>query len=408
MASFEYVARTRSGEKVQGSVDAPDRRSALAKLAQQGHIPVSVKEAGAAAAKKDAQIVASRGPTRMKTRDVLTFTTELSDLLSAGMQLGQALTVLANRKTGKASDKVIADLREEIMQGSSLSEAVAKQPRSFPTLYSSLIRAGEAGGALPEVLRRLVLHYQRMQAVKEKVTMALVYPMFIMGMGALIIIFLMTQVIPKFEKIFTELGSNMPLSTRILINMSRGTVKYGWVGLILMGAVGYAFWQFNRTPHGKLWFHSLQLRLPLVNRIIKANCFAQFARTLSTLLNNGVHVLEALGIVQKTITNAVVAREIATARDRVTDGTSISGPLAAGKIFPQLMTDMLSVGEKTGNISNALEHIAERYENELDRNVKIFTTVLEPVFLLLIALMVGFVAMSIFVAVQEMTNGLGA
>jgi type II secretory pathway component PulF len=409
MAVFDYMARSSDGNRVEGSVEARDRQLALLEIERRGYVPVSVSRRGQTAeraAPKPRFVLRRSGP-RMKSREVLVFTTELSDLLASGMTLGNALNALANRKTGRASDEIVASLRDNIVRGSSLSDAMSTYPGTFPKLYVSMIRAGEASGALPEVLRRLVGHYERMQELKENVMMALLYPAIVLGIGVLLLVFLMLVVVPQFEKVFERMGEAMPLATRILIGISRGTGDYGLVILGVLVVLGIMANRAIKTPSGRLWWDGMLLRVPLVRGIVASSVYANFARTLATLLMNGVPVLKALGIVKDTVGNAVVGREIENARERVTDGTTISGPLAAGKVFPRLMTEMLTVGEQTGDMAGALKHIAQRYENELDRNVKVLTTVLEPLFILVIAVVVGFVALSILMAVLDLTSGLG-
>lgn len=410
MPSFSYIARSRSGEKMEGSVVAPDRHAALALIERQGLVPMVVKENTAAErspARKRGRFVwrRDRGP-RMGGRDVLLFTTELGDLLASGMKLGNALNTLSRRRTHRGEDLIITALRDEIIRGASLSGALSNFPETFTPLYISMIRAGEASGALPEIMQRLVKNMERLQEVKERVAMALVYPSIVLAAGFGTLIFSMTFVVPRFALVFKDLGSTLPLPTRILIALSDFAVSYGWI-LLILAAVGIiALRNYLRTDNGRIAWHGLQLRLPLIRSIVKASAFAQFARTLSMLIANGVPVLDALAIVERTSQNTVIAREIKNARDRVTDGTTISGPLAAGKVFPPVLTDMMAIGEETGDMGGALTHVAVRYENELDRSVKVFTTVLEPVLIVLMAVVVGFVAISILLAVFDLTNGL--
>jgi type II secretory pathway component PulF len=410
MATFVYTARTKKGEKVEGTLDAVDRRAALLAIERLGHIPVSVEDKSSVVAKAAAaaqpHFAFRRAHERMNMRETLIFTTELSDLLAAGMPLGNALNSLANRRTGGTADKIIAQLRDEIIHGASLSEAMAMHPATFSKLYVSMIRAGEAGGAVHEVLRRLIEHYERLQEVKEKVVMALVYPMIVIILGAATLIFSMVYVIPKFKVIFDGLGATLPLPTRILIYGSAWMLKYGWAIIVILVIAGTLVHRWIKTAPGRLWWDRLLLRTPMIRGIVASSIYANFARTLSTLLSNGVPALQALGIVEQTVGNVVIGGEIRNARERVTDGTTISGPLAAGKVFPVMMTDMLAVGEQTGDMPGALGHIARRYENELNRNVKIFTTVLEPILIVMVALMVGFVAISVLMAVFNLTNGL--
>lgn len=414
MPSFSYKAKDKTGQRTEGTVEANDRLTALRQVEKLGLIPVSIAPAEAAAAASS-----SKGLSRFKVdlsalrrkkmgnRDVLTFSTELSDLLASGMTLGTALNTLAGRRTNTASDDVIRDLRDQIVQGTSLSDAMARHPDAFTALYISMVKVGEASGALSEVMVRLVEHYERLQDLKEKVIMALVYPAIVLVLGCSTLVFSMVFVIPKFTAIFQELGSTLPLPTRMLIAMSHGMLKYGWV-LVGGAFVGFiAANRFVKTTAGQRRWHALQLRIPFIRGIVANSTYANFARTLSTLLSNGVNVLQALTIVEKTVGNVIIANEIRKAKDRVTDGTTISGPLAAGKVFPPLMTDMLAIGEQTGDMAGALKHIARRYENDLNRSVKIFTTALEPILIVLVAVLVGFVAVSIVMAVFNMANGLG-
>lgn len=435
MPTFTYTARTRSGQKIEGTIDATDRRGALARIEALGQVPVAVTEpAGKAGAparrtapstrkpaakpvvapkatlRKGVKVKEKTGrpgrPPRMAGRDLLVFTTELSDLLASGMTLGNALNTLGNRRTGRPSDVIIQQVRDEIVRGSSLSDAMARHPDTFGNLYCSMIRAGEASGAIDEVLRRLVDHYERVQDTKEKVVMALVYPLIVLLMGVLTLIFSMVYVVPKFKVVFEQLGETLPLPTRMLIGGSEWLVQYGWAALIVIAVLLVMGKRALRTPRGRRVYDGIMLRTPLIRGVIASGVYSNFARTLSTLLANGVPVLGALGIVEKTVGNLVIGEEVRNARDRVTDGTSISGPLAAGNVFPLMLTDMLAIGEQTGDMPGALNHIARRYENELNRHIKIFTTALEPLLIVFVAVMVGFVAVSILMAVFSLTNGL--
>lgn len=435
MPTFSYTARSRAGERVQGNLDAPDRRAALLALERKGLVPVSMAEAGAgapapkavSAKKPDAkskpaapapqksrraepaasgQITFGAKKTRMNMREVLTFTRELEDLLESGMTLGNALNTLSRRKTKTAADAIVVALRDQIIKGASLSEALATYSDSFSNLYISMVRAGEASGAVSDSLTRLGHHYDRVLEAREKVMQAMIYPSIVLGAGVITIIFVMTFVIPKFSVVFAELGATLPLPTRILIGSSTFLINYGWMLGIALAAGFIFFRRYIKTPAGEFWWHGRMLKFPVVHKIVSANAFGQFARTLSALLANGVPVLQALTIVENTVGNKVIAREVREARDRVTDGSTIAGPLAAGQVFPPLLTDMLAIGEESGDMAGSLKHIAERYDKELDRSVKVLTTVLEPVMILFIAVGVGFVAISMLMAVFELTSGL--
>ncbi len=437
MPTYAYIARSKTGERAEGTLEASDRRAVLVQLERKGLVPVSLAEKGLGApakapvkpaGKPEVKAAKPSGPPRygtgrkeepaqpsfsfsskkprMNMREVLVFTREIGDLLNSGMTLGNALNTLSRRKTKTTADVIILDLRDEIIKGASLSEAMAKYPDTFSTLFVSMVRAGEASGAVSESLERLGSHYERVLEAREKVMMAMTYPAIVLAAGVFTIIFVMVFVIPKFSQVFAELGATLPLPTRILIGTSSFIMSYGWLMALLSVGGFIAFRRYIRTPAGELWWHRQMLKFPVVHRIITANAFGQFARTLGALLHNGVPVLQALSIVENTVGNKVIAREIREARDRVTDGSTIAGPLAAGKVFPPLLTDMLAIGEESGDMAGSLGHIAERYDDELDRSIKVLTTVLEPVMILFIAVGVGFVAISMLMAVFELTSGL--
>lgn len=410
MPTFTYIARSADGRRVDGSVEAADRAGAMQMIEQAGHVPLSLQQSAAAAssARKRFRFEWKTGAkTRLAARDMLLFTRETADLLASGMTLGRALHTLARRSGSPAQMKIIQRLRDEVVQGSSFSDALKIYPETFPQLYLSMVRAGEASGALAEALEGLCRHYERVQEARGKVIAAMIYPAIVLGVGLLSVLGLMIFIVPRFAGIFDELGGTLPLPTRILMAMSNGLIRHGWLMLLLLGAAGVALRQRLRTEAGRMWWHARQLQWPVIRSIATANAFAHFARTLETLIRNGVPILRALTIVCDTVGNQVIAREIAAARERVTDGSTISGPLAAGRVFPALLTDMLAVGEETGDLPGALQHIARRYDSELDRSIKVLTTVLEPVLILGVAVIVGFVAISMLMAVFDLTSGLG-
>jgi type II secretory pathway component PulF len=402
MPTFQYKAKNRAGELINGSLAAGDRRAALAELTKLGFFPLAVEstemQQGRAKSKRSA---------RVNSRDVLMFTQQLSSLLRSGMSLSQALGTLERRTQKRGLASVMGELRSGIVQGESLSDSLSKHPKLFSRFFVNLIKAGEASGALDDVLLRLGKHQEQMAEVREKVIGALIYPFIIISVGICTIVFFMLVMVPKFAMMFKELGSTMPLPTRILIGVSNAFVSYWWIGVLLIVAAVIAYRVRARTPEGKYTLDALKLRLPVFGKIIMANAFAQFARTLATLLENGVPVLTALQIVEDTMTNRVIANEIHEARTRVTDGTSISQPLAKGKIFPPLLIDMLAVGEESGSVVPALQNIADTYEGELSRTLKVMTTLLEPAIIIFMAMVVGGIVVSVLMAVFDITSGIG-
>ncbi len=411
MANFSYKALTKDGRKVEGVLEAADRRAALAAVEKLGHTPISVVETRSKQAKAKGtpfwKLKIGGGKVRMKATEVLLFTSELSDLLEAGMTLGAALNCLANQgEEDSAQSQIAGDLRDRIIRGEQLSDAVTAHPDTFPPLYGNMSRAGEASGAMIEVLRRLVEHYERNESMRSKITSAMTYPIVVLIFGVVTVIFAMVKVIPQFAKIFEGMGTTLPLPTRILVGTSDFVVKYGVFLAVAIGIGVVMFRRYLKTDTGRLWWDGLKLKAPLIKGIVACGAYSSLAYTMKTLLANGVNVLQALRIAEETCGNALIASALRTARQRVTDGTSISGPLATSKVFPKMMTDMLAVGEQSGDMPSSLGHIGRRYENEMDRNIKIFTNALEPILIVLIGGVVGFVAVSILMAVFKVTSSL--
>jgi len=354
------------------------------------------------------QLGGGKRKTAMKSVEVLLFTSELADLIEAGMTLGQALQALSNQgEEDSAQRYVCQDLCDRIVRGESFSDACAHHPKSFPPLYSNMIRAGEASGALVEVLRRLADHYERNDTMRGKIKSAMSYPVIVLCFGVVAVIGALVWIIPKFQKVFDSMGAALPLPTRILIGMSDFFIHYGWT-LAIAGVLFFLwFRKWKDTPGGRLKIDGWKLRAPLIKGIVAAGAYSSLAYTLKTLLANGVNVLQALKISAETCDNAVIAQALETAKKRVTDGTSISGPLASSGVFPRMMTDMLAVGEQAGDMASSLEHIGRRYQKDMDRNIASFTNALEPIMIVAIACVVGFVAIAILMAVFKVSSAMG-
>lgn len=408
MASFDYKAVDRSGKRYEGVIDAENRRIAQQLLEKQGKIPISLKESlkKASGHKTEWWKLSSGKGSKMAQREVMLFTEELSDLLSAGMTLGAALNSLSG-SGDTPQERTAQDLRDRIIRGESLSDAVKAHPESFPPLYGNMIKAGEASGALAEVLGRLIDHYERQHAMREKIIQALTYPIIVLIMGIATVIFAMVKIIPQFVSVFKNMKVALPPTTKMMIDASEFVQHNGMAICIGFALAGVIISRFVKTEQGKRIVDRMKLSLPLIKGIVANGIYASFARTLQTLLQNGVTVLAALKITEETVGNTVIAEELRLCRERVTDGTTISGPLAQGGVFPKMMTDLLAIGEETGDIAASLGHIGRRYESEMDKNIKIFTAALEPILIVGVAGMVGFIAISILSAVFKVSSGIG-
>ena len=412
MAHFKYIGRSKSGERVEGVVEASDKASAVLQIESMGHVPVSIMETtktvtqGDGAKKRFNFELGFQRKAEMKLQELLLFSRELSDLVASGMTIGRALHTLSARKDTGHTGPIIETLRNEIIQGTSLSDALELYPETFSPLYINLVRACEASGNLPVALEHICVHYERVKEARGKVIAAMSYPIIVMIVGGLAVIGLMVGIVPKFASTFEEMGATLPGPTLALMSFSNFLIRYGVILLGLIVALSIVFRKWIRQGRGRKRWHQAVLRMPIVGSIITANAYAHFGRTLGTLLHNGVSVLPALEIVQKTVNNVVISEEIGKARNRVTDGSSLSGPLAQGKIFPRLLIDMLAVGEETGDMAGALKHITRRYDSELDRLVQTTTTVLEPLLIVLVAIVIGGIAVALLLPVLTLTDSL--
>lgn len=425
MPQFSYKARRRSGEVVQGVLDVADRGAALVQIERLGLFPVAVDAAKGAAVAAAAPaggrklstmkfsdllppsmreaVQRKRGP---KLQELATFTQQLANLLNAGMPLTIALNSMTHLETKGIPAEISRQLKTDVMEGKSLSDAMKRQPLIFSDLYINMVRAGEQSGALVEVLRRMADHFERFAQVQAKFTSALIYPIIVVCIGIIIMFFFMTVMLPKFLSIFQGLDVPLPLATRMLIGLSDLFKNYWWLIILSVIAVIVVFKRYKSTESGKRTIDRWKLNAPVFGKVFKLNLFGQFARTLGTLLRNGVPVLTALQISEQVMTNVILKEAIAKTREEVTDGKTIAQPLARSKVFPQLMVDLVKIGEDTGDVPGALENIAQTYESELTLSLRVVMDLIEPAMIIIMALGVGFLLLSVLSAMFAITSNI--
>jgi type II secretory pathway component PulF len=306
------------------------------------------------------------------------------------------------------SADVSRELKQEVMEGKGLSDAMAKQPRVFSDLYVNMVRAGEQSGSLVEVLRRMANHFQQFAEMQAKFTSALIYPAMVCCVGMGIIAFFMFFMMPRFTLIFEGFDIQLPLPTRALVAFSQFLLHYWWLLVALVIVAIILFKRFQASAEGALRLDAWKLKAPVFGKVVKLNLFGQFARTLGTLLQNGVPVLTALKITEQVISNRIVKEAIAKTRDAVTDGKTLAQPLEQSKIFPQLMVDLVRIGEETGDVPGALNNIAGTYEGELQIALRVMTNLIEPVLIILMAVVVGFLLLSIFLPLFRLISQIHA
>jgi type II secretory pathway component PulF len=322
------------------------------------------------------------------------------------MPLTVALTSMTHLQTKGIPADVSRELKQEVTEGRSLSDAMTRQPRIFSDLYVNMVRAGESSGSLVPVLRRMATHFQQFAEVQAKFKSAMIYPVMVICVGILLVFFFMTVMMPKFIEIFNGFNIELPLPTRFLIGLSRMFTSYWWLmGMTVIAAV-ILFKRFQSSAAGSRKLDEWRMKLPVFGRVVQINLFGQFARTLGTLLQNGVPVLTALKITEQVMSNVLIREAIAKTREAVTDGKTLAQPLAQSKLFPQLMVDLVRIGEDTGDVPGALNNLADTYETELQIALRVMSDLIGPVLIIIMAIVVGFLLLSIFLPLFKLISSI--
>jgi type II secretory pathway component PulF len=425
MAQFSYRARRRSGELVEGFLEVTDRPAALAQIQRLGLFPLAVDtaKAGAVAAAEagkkgkavdfmaflppsvQAQLRKKRKP---KLQEMATYTQQLANLLNCGMPLTVALNSMTHLESKGIPAEVSRNLKQEVTEGRGLSEAMSRQPEIFSDLYVNMVKAGEQSGSLVPVLRRMATHFNTFAEVQAKFKSAMIYPAMVTCVGLGIVCFFIFFMLPRFTEIFKGFGVELPLPTKILMGTSHFALTYWWLALGIIMAVVVLVKRFKASPAGARKIDEWQMKLPIFGKVVKLNIFGQFARTLGTLLENGVPVLTALKITEQVMSNRLIKEAILKTRDAVTDGKTLAQPLAQSKVFPQLMVDLVRIGEETGDVPGALNNIADTYESELQVGLRVMTNLLEPVLIIVMAIVVGFLLLSILLPMFNLISHINA
>jgi type II secretory pathway component PulF len=427
MAQFTYKARRRSGEVVTGILEVADRGAALMQIERLGLFPIAVEmpKGAAAIAAAAGSTARPRGrinsfsdllpPTlrqyvkrgrKPKLEELGTFTNQLANLLKSGMPLTVALNSMTHLETKGIPSDVSRQLKADVTEGKGLSEAMAKQPVIFSDLYVNMVKAGEQSGALVDVLRRMGDHFERFAEVQHKFTSAMIYPCFVLCVGIGISIFFMTVMLPSFLKLFQGLHVKLPMTTQILMGINAFFQRWWWVLALIVVAMVILFNRFKASEKGKLTLDRWKMRAPVFGKVVRLHVFGQFARTLATLLENGVPVLTALEITEQIVPNRIIKQAIAKTRQEVTDGKTIAQPLARSKVFPQLMVDLIKIGEDTGDVPSSLNNLADTYESELNIALRVMTNMIEPVIICVMAVGVGFLLVSVLSALFSITSSI--
>lgn len=407
LAQFQYRATDPQGKIVEGTIEAAEAASVVARLHDRGLIPIRIGAASDGARPRATRValpgLQTLGRRRIRQRDLLVMTQELSALVSAGLPLDRSLATLGELADNPELKRVIDEVLHAVQGGKSLTEALGQHP-VFPALYVNMIRAGEAGGFLEGVLQRLTEYLERGQQLRDDVKSALTYPVILTGaMGASMLV-LLVYVLPKFSALFTDMGKALPLAARVLLGVSEGVRGYWWLGAAAVAAAVFGFRYSVRTPRGRYGWDQWKLRMPLVGGVLRKMEVASLSRTLGTLIKSGVPMLQALGIVKETAGNLVISRSLGEVEVGVREGAGVADPLARSGVFPPLAVQMIAVGEETGRLDEMLLRAAEHYDREVRLQIQQFTRLLEPIMILVMGLGIGFVVISMLSAIFSVND----
>lgn len=410
MPQFSYRARNAQGALVEGVLNVADRAGAIRQIELQDCVPIRVEALSAAPAGangKTAPAPAAPSQTlKIPHGQLLIFTEQLGHLLQAGMTLDESLGVLKKRLKHPRVQQMTSTLHQALVDGRSFSQALRDYPRIFPPLYVNMVGAGEASGALPDILGRVVQHLMQEKNLRDRVQQALIYPAFLAVAGSALIIIFITFMVPQLTNFMSQTGGTLPLPTRILLATHHLITGYWWVFVLVAIGVVVGFRAFVASEEGRMTWDRFRLVIPGYGRIRRHQYYAQFSRTLGTLMENGIPLLRALDLVTEIAANKYLEAKLRDVRKAVIDGANLSSALAKEQLFPELFTDMMAVGEQTGHFARTMQTIADVYERELDRTVNVISALIPPVIIVLIAVIVGFVVYSILSAVFEMTHSL--
>ena len=427
MPQFQFTAADAKGEQMSGTIESTSEAEAIQQLRSQGYYPLQVVEAGKGklAAKKGAKKgKAAPGPKkaksstggRIKPKILMIFTRQLATLIDSGLPLLRGLTVLAKQEPNPVLRGTIGARADSVQSGSTFSEALAQHPRIFNKLYVNMVKAGELGGVLEVVLVRLAEYQEKAHKLKNKIVSAMVYPVIVMFIAVAILVFLMLFIVPKFETMFAELGKDaeLPMISQIVFGTSKFFLKPSvwiipnivWVFLVFM-LIGFLMNMWGKTKKGRRVIDSMKLKLPIFGDIQRKSAIARFSRTLGTLVTSGVPILQALNITRDTAGNVVVSDAIEKVHEAVKEGESIVTPMQSSNIFPSMVISMVDVGEETGQLPEMLLKVADVYDDEVDNAVTALTSILEPIMIVILALVVGAVVFALFLPLIKIISEMG-
>ena len=402
MPTFAYSGRTRGGQIVSGERIA-DTADAVVAALRRDQIMVTRIDQAKARAEARAKAPKAKG---VPSKNLAIFTRQFSVMIDAGLPLVQCLEILGKQEPHKHFSAAILKVREDVEGGAALADAMKRHPKAFDTLYSNMIAAGEAGGILDTILKRLAVYIEKNVKLQGDVKSAMIYPVAVIVIATLVVAAILWKVIPTFATLFSGLGAQLPMPTRFVIALSNYVVSWGWLVVIILVACGFGLGRYYATPGGRHTIDALLLKTPVLGNILRKVAVARFCRTLSTLLASGVPILDGLDITARTAGNAIIEAAIQKTRSGIERGETVSGPLRETNVFPSMVVQMINVGETTGALDAMLSKIADFYEEEVDSAVAGMLTLLEPVMIAFLGVVVGGIVIAMYMPIFDLISKL--
>lgn len=391
MATFAYTVRDKAGKVAKGKLEGESKEAVQAKLTQMGYIILDLDQQGGVAALSNITF-----GTGVKTKDVTIFARQFSTMINAGLSLTKCLSILGAQTENAYLRDIIGQLAKDVEAGQSLSDSLARHPKVFPPIFVNMVRAGETGGVLDDVLNRVADHFESEQTLKGKIKSAMTYPVAMGVMVLLILVAMMLFVVPTFEKMFADMGGKLPFMTQALVDLSKFVAGIGGIVTVVVAvAAVFTFKWWSKGP-GMLIWDSAKLRMPVFGQLTQKIALAKFTRTFGTLISAGVPILAALDIVADTAGNEMVAQAVKKARSAIKEGETIAKPLSESKVFPSMLVQMIAVGEETGALDAMLNKIADFYDEEVSASVDGITSLIEPLMMATLGVVVGGMVVALY------------
>ena len=404
MAVFTFSAQTKQGQVINGHIEAVSREAATDMIVKQGHRPISVnRDSG-----KNMNLLGFLKP-KIKTGDLVIFTRQLSTMVSAGVPLLRALNTLTEQSENKTMQEVLRAVTKDVQSGTALGDAFAKHPNAFSDVYVNMVRAGEAGGILDDILKRLAVQQEKNDSIKKKVKSAMTYPIILVVITIGAFFGLMFFVIPQIGKILLDLGgpdAELPMITQVMLGISNFMVQRWYIMIAVSVILIFGVREYLKTKKGKRQFHYLVLKAPILGTVTKKVAVARFARTFSSLIGAGVNMLETLRVTGNSIGNEAFKEELEKGASAVTAGQQLSQALSKSNLFPGIVPQMLAVGEETGKTADILIKVADFYEEEVDATIASISSIIEPVMIVFMGGMVGLVAVSVMGPIASLSQNI--